>query len=42
MADPSPWASRAHFEYIDTDEDSGGVHTNSGIFNQALYDLVEG
>jgi hypothetical protein len=29
-------------EFVNTDSDSGGVHTNSGIINKAFYNLVEG
>ncbi|KJS75746.1 MAG: hypothetical protein JL56_07135, partial [Desulfotomaculum sp. BICA1-6] len=41
MADPTLYGQPAHINnYLYTLEDNGGVHTNSGITNKALYELA--
>jgi Zn-dependent metalloprotease len=43
MANPHEFHDPAKMsEYVDTTDDHGGVHTNSGIFNYAYYQLVVG
>ena len=43
MADPSAFDDPGKMsEFVNTDSDSGGVHTNSGIFNHTFYYLAEG
>jgi hypothetical protein len=43
MANPHEFHDPAKMsEYVDTTDDHGGVHTNSGIFNYAYYQLVAG
>jgi Zn-dependent metalloprotease len=42
MADPERFGQPAHVDdYVDTPEDNGGVHTNSGIPNHAYYLMAE-
>jgi bacillolysin len=43
MADPERFGDPAKYgDFLFTDQDNGGVHTNSGIINQAFYQLTEG
>jgi Zn-dependent metalloprotease len=43
MANPGRFGDPAKFsDFVVTDQDNGGVHTNSGIINQAFYQLTEG
>ncbi|HEY1251116.1 MAG TPA: M4 family metallopeptidase, partial [Thermoanaerobaculia bacterium] len=43
MSDPGRFNDPAKMsEYVQTDSDHGGVHTNSGIINHAYYLLAEG
>ncbi|TCP65116.1 M4 family metallopeptidase [Baia soyae] len=41
MSDPTKYGDPDHMrDYVDTTEDHGGVHTNSGIPNKAFYNFV--
>jgi thermolysin len=43
LANPGLFGQPDHFSrYVRTNEDNGGVHTNSGIPNQAFYLAIEG
>jgi Zn-dependent metalloprotease len=43
MEDPGRFGDPATMsDFVSTDQDNGGVHTNSGIFNHAYYQLAEG
>ena len=43
MAHPEDFDDPGHVDdYVDTDNDHGGVHTNSGIPNKAYVNMVEG
>ncbi|EJO5346589.1 peptidase M4 family protein [Clostridium botulinum] len=43
MKDPSRGNQPAHMkDYVNTSEDHGGVHTNSGIINHAAYLIADG
>ncbi len=43
MSDPTRKGDPDHINnYLDTDEDNGGVHTNSSIMNKAAYLITEG
>jgi thermolysin len=43
LANPSSFGQPDHFSrFVHTSDDNGGVHTNSGIPNQAFYLAIEG
>jgi Zn-dependent metalloprotease len=43
MANPAPYGQPDHYsKRVTTTDDNGGVHTNSGIGNQAYYLAIEG
>ena len=43
MADPQRFGDPAQYsDFIVTNQDNGGVHSNSGIINHAFYQLTEG
>ena len=43
MSDPGAFGDPDHYSRLETgEEDNGGVHTNSGISNQAFYLAIEG
>jgi bacillolysin len=43
MSDPTRFGDPAKMsQFVHTNEDNGGVHTNSGIINRAFYLLAEG
>lgn len=43
LADPPQLGQPDHYDdYVETESDKGGVHTNSGILNKTFYLLVEG
>ncbi len=42
MSNPEQFGQPAHMkDYVFTEKDNGGVHTNSGIPNKAAYNVIQ-